>query len=70
MVVGADGAAQRRPVTLGIRNGREAQVLSGLAPSDLVITGGAYGLDEGTKVKVGPAGIGAARSDAVDGGPN
>jgi hypothetical protein len=31
------------------------QVTSGLAPGDMVITGGAYGLDEGTKVKVGPA---------------
>jgi hypothetical protein len=27
----------------------------GLAPTDLVITGGAYGLDDGTKVKVGAA---------------
>ena len=32
------------------------QVLSGLSTADMVITGGAYGLDEGTKVKVGPAG--------------
>lgn len=55
MVVGADGTAHRKPVTLGITDGEDFQVQSGLAPSDLVITGGAYGLDEGTKVKVGPA---------------
>ncbi|HUX45814.1 MAG TPA: efflux RND transporter periplasmic adaptor subunit, partial [Terracidiphilus sp.] len=55
MVVGDDGAAHRKPVTLGIANSDEVQVLDGLTPSDLVITGGAYGLDEGTKVKVGPA---------------
>ncbi len=32
-----------------------AQILSGLAASDMVIAQGGYGLDEGTKVKVGPA---------------
>jgi multidrug efflux pump subunit AcrA (membrane-fusion protein) len=52
MVVGSDGAAHRKPVALGIENGGEAQVTSGLSPSDLVITVGAYGLEEGTKVKV------------------
>lgn len=55
MVVGADGAAHRKPVTLGITDGEDVEVKSGLAQSDMVITGGAYGLDEGTKVKVGPA---------------
>ena len=56
MVVGSDGAAHRKPVTLGIDDGKDVQVLSGLSPSDMVITGGAYGLDDGTKVKIGPAG--------------
>jgi HlyD family secretion protein len=55
MVVGSDGAAHKKAVTLGISDGEDVQVLSGLAPSDNVITGGAYGLDENTKVKVGPA---------------
>lgn len=55
MVVGADGAAHKKAVTLGISDGEDAQVLSGLTASDNVITGGAYGLDENTKVKVGPA---------------
>jgi multidrug efflux pump subunit AcrA (membrane-fusion protein) len=55
MVVGDDGAAHRKPVTLGIADADDVQVTSGLAPGDMVITGGAYGLDEGTKVKVGPA---------------
>jgi multidrug efflux pump subunit AcrA (membrane-fusion protein) len=66
MVVGQDGAAHRKPVTLGITDGKDVQVLSGLAPSDQVITGGAYGLDEGTKVKVGPA----DSDDAKAGGNN
>jgi RND family efflux transporter MFP subunit len=55
MVVGEDGAAHKKPVTLGITDGEDVQVLSGIAPNDTVITGGAYGLDDGTKVKVGKA---------------
>jgi multidrug efflux pump subunit AcrA (membrane-fusion protein) len=53
MVVKPDGTAAKRPVTLGIRTTESAQVLSGITPADTVITTGAYGLDEGTKVKVG-----------------
>ncbi len=56
MVAGDDGTAHRKPVTLGIESSEDVQVLTGLGATDLVITGGAYGLDEGTKVKVGPAG--------------
>lgn len=56
MVVGDDGAAHRKPVTLGIADGDDVQIANGLAATDLVITGGAYALVEGTKVKVGPAG--------------
>ncbi|HEV2213928.1 MAG TPA: efflux RND transporter periplasmic adaptor subunit [Terracidiphilus sp.] len=55
MVVGADGAAHRKPVTVGIQDDGDMQILTGLSPSDMVITSGAYGLDEGTPVKVGPA---------------
>ena len=55
MVVGTDGAAHRKPVTLGIEDDGDVQVTGGLAPNDEVITVGSYGLDEGTKVKVGPA---------------
>jgi HlyD family secretion protein len=55
MLVGSDGAAHRKAVTLGISDGDDVEVTTGLSPSDMVITGGAFGLDEGTKVKVGPA---------------
>jgi RND family efflux transporter MFP subunit len=55
MVVGADGAAHRKVVTLGLEDAEDVQVAGGLVPVDLVITGGAYGLDDGTKVKVGAA---------------
>ena len=53
LVIGADGAAHKRAVKVGIRTTEKAQILSGVTPADLVITDGGYGLDEGTKVKVG-----------------
>ncbi len=62
MVVGSDGEAHRKPVTLGIDDGANVQVLGGLAPTDLVITGGAYALDEGTKVQIGPAADGGGNN--------
>jgi multidrug efflux pump subunit AcrA (membrane-fusion protein) len=69
MVVGSDGAAKKKAVTLGISDGEDVQVLDGLSASDTVITGGAYGLDEGTKVKVGPAeGGDEGKPDASKGG--
>jgi multidrug efflux pump subunit AcrA (membrane-fusion protein) len=55
MVVGADGTAHRKPVTTGIQDGDDVQVVEGLAGADTVITGGAYGLDDGAKVKIGKA---------------
>jgi HlyD family secretion protein len=55
MVVGADGVAHSKPVTLGLRDASDVEIVNGLAPSDLVITSGAYGLDDGAKVKVGAA---------------
>ena len=53
MVVGSDGAAHRKPVTLGINDEEDVQILHGIVAQDTVITTGAYGLDDGTKVKVG-----------------
>ena len=55
MVVGTDGTAHRRGVELGINDGEDVQISKGLNGSETVITTGAYGLDEGTKVKVGKA---------------
>ena len=55
MVVAGDGTAHRRAVKLGIRNPESVQILDGLAPPSTVITEGSYGLDDGTKVAIGPA---------------
>jgi multidrug efflux pump subunit AcrA (membrane-fusion protein) len=55
MVAGSDNVAHRKKVTLGIADGDDVQVLSGLTSADMVITGGNFGLDNGAKVKIGPA---------------
>jgi HlyD family secretion protein len=69
MVVASDGTAQKKDVTLGISDGDDVQVLSGITQSDMVITGGSYGLDKGTKVKVGKADEDdEAKPDASKGG--
>ena len=55
-VVGADGTAHKKVVKVGIRTPETVQILSGLAPTDNVISEGSYGLDDGTKVKIGKPG--------------
>jgi HlyD family secretion protein len=55
LVVDSKSAAAKRIVTLGIRTPDAVQILNGVTAADTVITTGAYGLDVGTRVKVGPA---------------
>jgi HlyD family secretion protein len=75
MVIAADGTAKKRAVEVGIQTKENTQILSGLKFDDMVITGGGYGLDDGTKVKIGPAeakddadAAGAAKPDATKAG--
>ena len=68
MVVGSDSTAHRKEVTLGLTDGEDVQVLSGLTQDDTVITGGAYGLEEGAKVKVGKADADDDKAGADKGG--
>lgn len=53
LVVGADQTAKKRQVKVGIRTPEKVQILEGVSPNDLVITEGGYGLDDGSKVKIG-----------------
>jgi HlyD family secretion protein len=52
MVAGADGRAHQKNVKLGIRNGDDVQVVEGLSESNKVVSNGAYGLPDNTKIKV------------------
>jgi HlyD family secretion protein len=69
MVVGADNVAHQKDVKTGITDGHDRQILSGLQPGDQVVTKGAYGMDDGTKVKITASGAdddadsGDAKSD-------
>ena len=56
MVIGTDNAAHKKAVQTGIQDGDDTQITRGVTTSDVVITVGSYGLDEGTKVKIGKAG--------------
>ena len=56
MVIGADNVAHKKSVKTGITDGKDTQIVSGLESGDQVITTGAYGMDDGTKVKIGAAG--------------
>ncbi|HEV2578926.1 MAG TPA: efflux RND transporter periplasmic adaptor subunit [Acidobacteriaceae bacterium] len=53
LVVGSDQTAKKRSVKIGLRTPDKVQILDGVSPADLVITEGGYGLDEGSKVKIG-----------------
>lgn len=46
------GVAHQRVVDTGIEDGGLVQILSGLKPGEQVVTTGAYGMDDGTRVKV------------------
>ena len=52
MVIGSDGTAKSRDVKIGIKNSEDVQIVSGLKAGEQVVTEGAYGLKENTKVKV------------------
>jgi HlyD family secretion protein len=52
MVVGSDGKAHQQEVNVGIRNGDEVQIVSGLKPGETVVTNGVYGLPDNTRVQV------------------
>jgi RND family efflux transporter MFP subunit len=49
-VVDAAGTAHARPVTVGGRTQKVAEITSGLAAGDRVVTYGAYGVDDGAKI--------------------
>ena len=53
MVVGSDGEAHRKTVTLGIDDGIDVQVRQRPCAGGSRHHRGAYGLDEGTRVKIG-----------------
>lgn len=52
MVIGKDEHAHQTAVTTGIRDDQQVQILRGLEAGQQVVTAGAYGLPDGTKVTI------------------
>jgi HlyD family secretion protein len=52
MVVGPDGRAHQKAVKVGIRQGDDIQLLEGVTANDKVVSNGAYGLPDNTRIKV------------------
>ena len=51
MLVGPDQRAHQQEVQAAIRQGSDVQIVSGLKAGDRVVTNGAYGLPDNTKVQ-------------------
>jgi len=52
MLAGGDGRAHQKAVKLGIRNGDDVQIVEGVTETDKVVSTGAYGLPDKTKIKI------------------
>jgi HlyD family secretion protein len=52
MVAGSDNRAHQKTMKTGIRQADQIQILDGLAEGDRVVTSGAYGLPDNTKIRV------------------
>jgi RND family efflux transporter MFP subunit len=52
MVIDAQSQAHSRDVKTGIQTPQQVQIVSGLKPGEQIVTQGAYGLPDGTKVKI------------------
>jgi HlyD family secretion protein len=52
MVAGSDSRAHQTAVKLGIRNGDDVQIVEGVKENDKVVTIGAYGLPDKTRIKI------------------
>ncbi|HTT18758.1 MAG TPA: efflux RND transporter periplasmic adaptor subunit [Candidatus Sulfotelmatobacter sp.] len=62
MLAGSDGLAHQQTVKVGIRSGDDVQILEGVSTNDKVVTNGAYGLPDKTRIKIETAETPAERS--------
>jgi multidrug efflux pump subunit AcrA (membrane-fusion protein) len=51
--VDSAGIAHARPITVGARSESLAEIVTGLAAGETVVTAGAYGVEDGAKI-IGP----------------
>jgi len=65
MLAGSDGLAHQQAVKLGIHHGDDVQIVEGVKEGDKIVSSGAYGLPDKTKIK-----IEAAEAPAEEGKPS
>ena len=63
----SDATVERRKVSVGIRDAGRAEITEGLRDDERVVTAGAFGLEDGAKIKIaGPTEEGGAGEDGAD----
>ncbi len=67
MVVGSDGHAHKTGVKAGIRQGEQVQIVEGLKAGVTIVSRGAYGLPDDTRVTPEDAASGNAPAEAASG---
>jgi hypothetical protein len=65
-VVDGKGIAEGRPVKIGGRTDHGAWITDGLKAGENIVTQGAYGVDDSTKVETGKPEAGSAKPEAKD----
>jgi multidrug efflux pump subunit AcrA (membrane-fusion protein) len=69
LTVGSDSTVRRRTVKVGVREGNQVQILSGVTPGDEVVIVGGLGLDDKAKVKVVTTAIEESGDEDQDNAP-
>jgi HlyD family secretion protein len=64
MVIDSQSMAQSRDVKIGIQNADAVQIVAGLKAGELVVSQGAYGLPDKTKVKIEKPSAASSEADA------
>src|SRR5215469_1837409 len=67
MLAGSEGLAHQKAVKLGIRSGDDVQIVDGVTDGDKIVTSGAYGLPDKTKIKVEAAAPGDEAKPSAEG---
>jgi len=69
LTVSPDSIAHRHTVKLGVREGKQVQILSGVTPGEEVVVAGGLGVDDKAKVKIVTTAVEESDEDEQDNAP-
>src|SRR6202040_808202 len=69
LTVGSDSTVRRKTVKVGVREGNQVQILSGVSPGEEVVVVGGLGLDDKAKVKVVTTAVEESADEDQDNAP-